>query len=100
MPGLIWMKAFGQATRRMFLRDDFGSTYLNQSAALRQTHSQLLAAQAARRYGFLESMNGSGSAPSALAATAWTLVVFLFGRRVAGSRRERRWRCCWRPRWR
>ena len=77
--------AFGQATREMFLRGDFVSTYLNgQPRYDKPILSYWLQAASLAAFGVDEF---AFRLPSALAATAWTLLIFLFGRRVAGSRR-------------
>ncbi|HUM93574.1 MAG TPA: glycosyltransferase family 39 protein [Candidatus Competibacter sp.] len=77
--------AFGQATREMFLRGDFMSTYLNgQPRHDKPILSYWLQAASLRAFGVNEF---AFRLPSALAASAWTLLVFGFGRRVADSRR-------------
>lgn len=77
--------AFGQATREMFLRGDFLSTYLNgQPRYDKPILSYWLQAASLAAFGVDEF---AFRLPSALAATAWTLLVFLFGRRVADTRR-------------
>lgn len=77
--------AFGQATREMFLRGDFLSTYLNgQPRYDKPILSYWLQAASLAMFGVDEF---AFRLPSALAATAWTLLVFLFGRRVADARR-------------
>ncbi|MBL8253537.1 MAG: glycosyltransferase family 39 protein [Candidatus Competibacter sp.] len=77
--------AFGQATREMFLRGDFVSTYLNgQPRYDKPILSYWLQAASLRAFGVDEL---AFRLPSALAATAWTLLVFLFGRRVTDTRR-------------
>lgn len=76
--------AFGQATREMFLRGDFLAIYLNgQPRHDKPILSYWLQAAS------LAGLGGDEYAfrlPSALAATAWTLMIFLFGRRVADAR--------------
>ncbi|MBL8251148.1 MAG: glycosyltransferase family 39 protein [Candidatus Competibacter sp.] len=77
--------AFGQATREMFLRDDFVAIYLNgQPRHDKPILSYWLQAASLATFGVNEL---AFRLPSALAATGWTLLVFLFGRRVADSRR-------------
>ena len=77
--------AFSQATREMFLRGDFVSTYLNgQPRYDKPILSYWLQAASLRAFGVDEL---AFRLPSALAATAWTLLVFLFGRRVTDTRR-------------
>jgi 4-amino-4-deoxy-L-arabinose transferase-like glycosyltransferase len=76
--------AFGQATREMFLRGDFLSTSLNgQPRYDKPILSYWLQAASVAALGGDEF---AFRLPSALAATAWTLLVFLFGRRVADAR--------------
>lgn len=76
--------AFGQATREMFLRDNFMSTYLNgQPRYDKPILSYWLQAVSLVALGVNEF---AFRLPSALAATAWALLVFLFGQRVVGTR--------------
>lgn len=76
--------AFGQATREMFLRGDFVSTYLNgqprydKPILIYWLQAASLAAFGVNEFAF--------RLPSALAATGWTLLVFAFGQRVADTR--------------
>lgn len=77
--------AFSQATREMFLRGDFVSTYLNgQPRYDKPILSYWLQAASVTAFGVNEF---AFRLPSALAATAWTLLVFLFVRRVGDARR-------------
>lgn len=75
--------AFSQATREMLLRDDFLSTYLNgQPRYDKPILSYWLQAASLTAFGVNEF---AFRLPSALAATAWTLLVLLFGQRVLGA---------------
>ncbi|HRD68187.1 MAG TPA: glycosyltransferase family 39 protein [Candidatus Competibacter sp.] len=77
--------AFGQATREMFLRGDFLSTYLNgQPRYDKPILSYWLQAASVAAFGVNEF---AFRLPSALAATAWTLLIFLFVRRAGNTRR-------------
>ncbi|MBL8260364.1 MAG: glycosyltransferase family 39 protein [Candidatus Competibacteraceae bacterium] len=77
--------AFGQATREMFLRGDFVSTYLNgQPRHDKPILSYWLQAASLTAFGVNEF---AFRLPSALAAAAWAWLVFWFGRRVADRRR-------------
>lgn len=77
--------AFGQATREMFLRGDFLSTYLNgQPRYDKPILSYWLQAVSLTALGVNE---WAFRLPSALAATAWALLLFWFGQHVMDTRR-------------
>ena len=76
--------AFSQATREMFLRDDFLSTYLNGQP--RYDKPILIYWLQAASVALLGPSEGAFRLPSALAASAWTLLLLGFTHRVVNSR--------------
>lgn len=76
--------AFSQATREMFLRDDFLSTYLNGQP--RYDKPILIYWLQAASVALLGPSEGAFRMPSALAASAWTLLLLGFTHRVVNSR--------------
>ena len=77
--------AFGQATREMFLRGDFLSTSLHgQPRHDKPILSYWLQAASVALFGVNEF---AFRLPSALASTAWALLIFGFVRRIADTRR-------------
>lgn len=76
--------AFSQATREMFLRDDFLSTYLNGQP--RYDKPILIYWLQAASVALLGPSEGAFRLPSALAASVWTLLLLGFTRRVVNSR--------------
>ncbi len=77
--------AFSQATREMFVRGDFLSTYLNGVPRHdKPILSYWLQAVSVSLFGFNEF---AFRLPSALASSAWAVVIFLFTRRIMDTRR-------------
>ncbi|MDV7401890.1 glycosyltransferase family 39 protein, partial [Arthrospira platensis SPKY1] len=77
--------AFSQATREMFLRGDFLATSLHgQPRYDKPILSYWLQAASVVLFGINEF---AFRLPSALASTAWALLIFGFVRRVADTRR-------------
>jgi 4-amino-4-deoxy-L-arabinose transferase-like glycosyltransferase len=76
--------AFSQATREMFLRDDFVSIYLNGQP--RYDKPVLFHWIQAASIGLFGVSEWAFRLPSALAATLWVLIVYQLGRRVLNER--------------
>lgn len=75
--------AFSQATREMFLRDDFVSTYLNNQPRYdKPILIYWLQAASIASFGVNEF---AFRLPSAIASTLWVLVVFVFTRKILNS---------------
>lgn len=78
--------AFSQATREMFLRHDFISTYLNgQPRHDKPILIYWLQAASTSLFGFNEF---AFRLPSALSSLLWALVIFAFAKRILGDSRQ------------